>query len=68
MAGSRTAFLPVGHTLFQIITVADQPVAVLVWAASAYHLKDRDSWIGRDRLTCATRRNLIVNNVRLLVR
>jgi hypothetical protein len=62
------AFQPVGHTLFQIITEADQPMAVLVWAASAYHLKDRDAWIGWDKLTGATRRNLIVNNVRFLVR
>lgn len=61
-------FQPVGHTLFQIVTEAEHPVAVLVWAASAYHLKDRDAWIGWDRLTCASRRNLIVNNVRFLVR
>ena len=52
------AFQPVGHTLFQIVAQADQAVAVLVWAASAYHLKDREAWIGWDRLTCASRRNL----------
>lgn len=61
-------FQPVGHTLFQVVEEADQPVAVLVWAASAYHLKDREAWIGWDALTCSHRRNLIVNNVRFLVR
>ncbi len=62
------AFRPVGHTLFQLVQEADTPVAILVWAASAYHLKDREVWIGWDPLTCASRRNLIVNNVRFLVR
>ena len=62
------SFRPVGHTLFQIIEEAAHPVAILVWAASAYHLKDREAWIGWDALTCASRRNLIVNNVRFLVR
>ena len=62
------SFRPVGHTLFQIVEEAAVPVAILVWAASAYHLKDREGWIGWDALTCASRRNLIVNNVRFLVR
>ena len=62
------SFRPVGHTLFQIVEEAAQPVAILVWAASAYHLKDREAWIGWDALACASRRNLIVNNARFLVR
>ena len=62
------AFRPVGHTLFQIVEEAGEPVAMLVWAASAYHLKDREKWIGWDALLCSQRRNLIVNNVRFLVR
>lgn len=62
------SFRPVGHTLFQIIEEAGQAVAVLVWAASAYRLKDREAYIGWDPVTCAQRRNLIVNNVRFLVR
>ena len=61
-------FRPVGHTLFQVVEEGDRPVAVLVWAASAYHLKDREAWIGWDALTWACRRNLVVNNVRFLVR
>src|SRR6188768_678073 len=62
------AFRPVGNTLFQVVEEAGQAVAILVWAASAYHLKDREKWIGWDALTCSQRRNLIVNNVRFLVR
>jgi hypothetical protein len=62
------AFKPVGHTLIQIVEEAGQTVAVLIWAASAYHLKDREAWISWDAVTCAQRRNLIVNNTRLLIR
>ena len=62
------AFRPIGDTLFQVVEEAGQPVAILVWAASAYRLKDREKWIGWDALTCSQRRNLIVNNVRFLVR
>ena len=62
------SFQPVGHTLFQIVETNQQVVALLVWAASAYRLKDREAYIGWDQLTCAQRRNLIVNNVRFLIR
>jgi len=62
------ALRAVGHTLMQFVQQENQVVAVLVWAASAYHLKDRDQWIGWDAITCAKRRNLITNNVRFLVR
>ena len=31
-----------GQRLFQAVYEDDQPVAVLIWAASAWHLKDRD--------------------------
>jgi len=62
------SFKPVGHTMIQILEEQGQAVAVLVWAASAYHLKDRETYIGWDAVTCAQRRNLIVNNVRFLIR
>ena len=62
------SFKPVGHSFIQIIREDGQPVALLQWAASAYHLKDREAHLGWDPLTCAKRRNLIVNNVRFLVR
>lgn len=62
------SFKPVGHSFVQIIREDGQPVALMQWAASAYHLKDREAHLGWDKLTCAKRRNLIVNNVRFLVR
>ena len=37
-----------------------QPVAAIQWAACAYHLKDREAWIGWNAQTCARRRNLSV--------
>ena len=62
------SFKPVGHSLIHVIREDGEPVAVVQWAACAYHLKDREAWIGWNGLTCARRRNLIVNNVRFLVR
>lgn len=62
------SFRPVGHSLAQIILEDGQPVALVQWAACAYHLKDREAWIGWDAQTCARRRNLLINNVRFLVR
>lgn len=60
-------FKPIGHSLIQIIREDGHPVAVIQWAACAYHLKDREAWIGWSALACAKRRNLVVNNVRFLV-
>lgn len=60
---ARTA----GERLFQIVNEGDRPVAVLAWAASAWHLKDRDDWIGWDPLTRACRLKLVVSNWRFLV-
>ena len=62
------SFKPVGHSLLHIIREDGEPAAVIQWAACAYHLKDREAWIGWSGLTCARRRNLVVNNVRFLVR
>ena len=62
------SFKPVGHSFIQIIREDGEPVALVQWAACAYHLKDRDNWLGWDKRTCAKRRNLVVNNVRFLVR
>jgi len=60
---------PVGKQLWQIVREGAQaePVAVLVWAASALHLKDRDQWIGWDAQTRSRRLGLIVNHSRLLI-
>jgi hypothetical protein len=56
-----------GQRLFQIVYEDQSPVAVLVWAASAWHLKERDGWIDWDPLTRARRLKLIVGNWRFLV-
>lgn len=60
---------PCGHQLWQVVrrTSDDVPLAIVVWAASALHLKDRDAWIGWDPMRRASRLGLIVNNSRLLI-
>jgi hypothetical protein len=60
---------PVGKQLWQVIQRPGDhaAVAVIVWAASSLHLKERDRWIGWDKKLCASRLNLIVGNSRLLI-
>lgn len=60
---------PAGRQLWQIVRRLsdDVPVAIVIWAASALHLKDRDAWIGWDAMRRAARLGLIVNNSRLLI-
>lgn len=60
---------PAGKQLWQVVLREDdlQPVALVLWAASALHLKDRDAFIGWDTRTRASRLGLIVNNTRLLI-
>jgi hypothetical protein len=60
---------PAGKQLWQIIKRPgdEVAVAVVVWAASALHLKERDLWIGWDPMRRASRLNLIVGNSRLLI-
>lgn len=60
-------FRPVGHSLIQLIRENGVALAAIQWAACAYHLKDREAWIGWNAQTCAQRRNLIVNNVRFVI-
>ena len=66
---SLGAGAPCGHQLWQVVrrVVDDVPVAIVIWAASALHLKDRDEWIGWDPMRRASRLGLIVNNSRLLI-
>lgn len=61
------SFKPVGHSFCHIIYEDGRPVAIVQWAACAYHLKDREAFIGWSALQCARRRNLVINNVRFLV-
>jgi hypothetical protein len=66
---SLGAGAPCGHQIWQVVrrVVDDVPVAIVIWAASALHLKDRDEWIGWDPMRRASRLGLIVNNSRLLI-
>lgn len=66
---SLGAGVAVGNRLWQIVRRSgdDAPVAVLLWAASALHLRDRDVWIGWDGMVRSRRLGLIVNNSRLLI-
>lgn len=64
---------PAGHVLWQGIYERDPEddsenlVAVLSWAGAAKRLKDRDTWIGWDAVTCANRLKLVVQLRRFLV-
>jgi hypothetical protein len=60
---------PAGNQLWQVVCRLEdqQPVALVLWAASALHLKDRDEWIGWDKRLRSSRLGLIVNNSRLLI-
>jgi hypothetical protein len=60
---------PAGRQLWQLVSRAadDELVAVVIWAASAWHLKARDEWIGWDAMKRSGRLGLIVNNTRLLI-
>ena len=42
-------------------------LAVATWSSAAFHLKDRDGFIGWSHEQCRRRRSLIANNSRLLV-
>jgi Domain of unknown function (DUF4338) len=56
-----------GDRLCQFVLEDGQPVAVLVWCAAAWHLKDRDEQIGWDAVTRSQRLKLVVQLRRFLV-
>jgi hypothetical protein len=56
-----------GDRLCQFVLEEGQPVAVLVWCAAAWHLKDRDERIGWDAVTRSQRLKLVVQLRRFLV-
>ena len=57
-----------GNTLRYVAELDEQWVALIGWGASAYHLRDRDEWIGWSRQTRRSRLNLVVGNNRFLLR
>jgi len=57
----------VGEHLRYAVVYRGQWLALATWSAAAFHLKDRDQFIGWDHEQCRRRRALLANNSRLLV-
>lgn len=57
----------VGEQLHYVATYQGKWLALATWSAAAFHLKDRDQFIGWDHQQCRRRRALLANNSRLLV-
>jgi hypothetical protein len=57
----------VGEQLRYVATCKGQWLALATWSGAAFHLKDRDDFIGWDAEQCRRRRALLANNSRLLV-
>ncbi len=57
----------VGEQLRYVATYKGQWLALATWSGAAFHLKDRDQFIGWDAAQCRRRRALLANNSRLLV-
>ena len=57
----------VGEQLRYVATYKGQWLALATWSGAAFHLKDRDGFIGWAFEQCRRRRPLLANNSRLLV-
>ena len=57
----------VGEQLRYVATYKGRWLALATWSGAAFHIKDRDEFIGWDAETCRRRRALLANNSRLLV-
>jgi hypothetical protein len=57
----------VGEQLRYVATYRGHWMAVATWSGAAFHLKDRDEFIGWNFEQCRRRRSLLANNSRLLV-
>ncbi len=57
----------VGEQLRYVVTYKGKWLALATWSGAAFHLKDRDEFIGWDAEQCRRRRPLLANNSRLLV-
>ncbi len=57
----------VGEHLRYAFVYRGRWLAVATWSSAAFHLKDRDHFIGWSAEQCARRRGLVANNSRLLV-
>lgn len=57
----------VGEQLRYVAEVDGQWVALLSWSAAAYHLRDREEWLGWNAQQRRRRLALVVNNARFLI-
>jgi len=57
----------VGERLCYVAEYADRWLALLAWSAAAYHLKDRDEWIGWTEEQRRRRLGWVANNSRFLI-
>jgi hypothetical protein len=57
----------VGEQMRYAATYKGQWLALATWSGAAFHIKDRDEFIGWDFEQCRRRRPLLANNSRLLV-
>lgn len=57
----------VGEQLRYAITYQGRWLGVATWSGAAFHIKDRDQFIGWDFEQCRRRRPLLANNSRLLI-
>jgi hypothetical protein len=57
----------VGEQLRYVATYKGQWLGLATWSAAAFHIKDRDQFIGWNHEQCRRRRALLANNSRLLV-
>jgi len=57
----------VGDFLRQVVERDGQWIALLAWGPACLHIKDRDHWIGWNRLQRAERLKLVVQNRRYLL-
>jgi uncharacterized protein DUF4338/DDE family transposase len=57
----------VGEQLRYAITYKGHWLGVATWSGAAFHIKDRDQFIGWDSEQCRRRRSLLANNSRLLI-
>jgi len=57
----------VGERLFYVAEYQGQWLALLAWTSAAYHLKDRDAWIGWEEEQRRRRLKLVANNARFLI-
>ena len=57
----------VGEHLRYVASYRGRWLAVATWSGAAFHLKDRDTFIGWNFEQCRRRRALLANNARLLV-